>query len=202
MFLLELGQDNIVRVDKVQITNPELISKAFLADNKQNEDELGFLLKELEPNRYLMGVAHQSGQFYILNTAPGHQHATISKVIIGDSIMPSPKEKVQFIAFQEDSLVRVEVSDPIKKQQFIKLIDWRSKEMICYVQYHNSKERFSTRLAKGRYLLQYSDGDETNVEIKMIDYQLTMDDGYLHLLEHLNDGFDDDLLQDCIALLQ
>lgn len=46
-----------------------------------------------------------------------------------------------------------------------------------------------------RYLVQYSDKDN-DVDIKLIDFQLTKDDDYLHLLLHLNEDFDDDLLQD------
>jgi hypothetical protein len=42
----------------------------------------------------------------------------------------------------------------------------------------------------------------SSLEIKLIDYQLTLEDGYLHMLLHLNEDFEDDLLQDCIALLQ
>jgi hypothetical protein len=54
---------------------------------------------------------------------------------------------------------------------------------------------------KRRYLVQYSD-KKTNVQIKLLDYHLTFRDGYLHMLLHLNEDFDDDLLQDCITLLQ
>jgi hypothetical protein len=79
------------------------------------------------------------------------------------------------------------------------LIDWHQKAVVA--NFHLSwNERLSPRLKKGRFFVQYN-GKDNYVQIKQIDYQLTLGDGYLHMLLHLNEDFDDDLLQDCITLL-
>jgi hypothetical protein len=73
-----------------------------------------------------------------------------------------------------------------KDDKSVKLIDWHSKEMKYHIQHNDHyKDKFSLRLMKGRYLVQCSEKEDYQ-EIKLIDYHLTLDDGYLHMLLHLN----------------
>jgi hypothetical protein len=82
------------------------------------------------------------------------------------------------------------------------LVYWSEAEAVS-VWIYSWGENLSSRLMKGRCLVHYNVRDrDSSLEIKLMDYQLTLEDGYLDMLLHLNEGFEDDLLQDCIALLQ